>query len=107
MACLDGIGSTAHHNDGNRLGRILGHPNPLVPSCYHDDVNRESHQFGCKLGSPIDLSLRISVFDGDVLSIYVAKVTQSQPNSLGTGGLTRWIERRKIPYPRDFLRPLG
>ena len=64
------------------------------PSCYHDDINLETHQLGRKLREPIALPLRISVLDGDVLSFYVAKLAQSQPNCLGTGGLTSWIERR-------------
>ena len=51
------------------------------PSCYHDDINLETHQLGRKLREPIALPLRISVLDGDVLSFYVAKVAQSQPNS--------------------------
>ena len=64
------------------------------PSCYHDDINLETHQLGRKLREPIELPLRISVLDGDVLSFYVAKLAQSQPNCLGTGGLTSWIDRR-------------
>ena len=59
-----------------------------VPSCYHDDINLETHQLGRKLRDPIELPLRISVLDGDVLSFYVATLAQSQPNSLGTGGVT-------------------
>ena len=35
-------------------------------------------------------SLRISILDGDVLSFYVTKLAQSQPNCLGTGGLSSW-----------------
>jgi putative ABC transport system substrate-binding protein len=31
---------------------------------------------------------------GNVLSFYVAKLAQSQPNCLGTDGLTSWIGRR-------------
>ena len=58
------------------------------PSCYQDDINLETHQLGRKLREPIDLALRISVLDGDVLSFYVAKLAQSQPNCLGTGGLS-------------------
>ena len=77
-----------------------------APSCYHDDINLETHQLGRKLRSPIELPLRISVLDGDVLSFYVATLAQSQPNCLGTGGLTSWIGLDKIPYPRDLLRLL-
>jgi hypothetical protein len=34
------------------------------------------HQLGRKLREPIDLSLRISVLDSDVLAFYVAKLAQ-------------------------------
>ena len=74
--------------------------------CYHDDINLETHQLGRKLGGPIDLPLRISVLGGDVLSFYVAKLAQSQPNCLETGGLTSCIARREIPYQWDLLRLL-
>src|SRR5439155_19339303 len=36
QACLDRIGPSAGHNDGNRLGRILGRLDWRTPSCYHD-----------------------------------------------------------------------
>ena len=93
-ACLDRIGPSARHNDGNRLGRIHGRPDRYIPSCYHDDINLQTHKFSRKLGEPIKLPLRISVLDGDVLAFYVAQRAQSQPNRLGTGGFIRWIEQR-------------
>ena len=62
-----------------------------VPSCYHDDINLETHKLGRKLRKPIALSLRIPVLDGDVLTFYVATLAQSQPNCLGTSGLTSLI----------------
>ena len=65
-----------------------------VPSCYHDDINLETHQLGRKLRAPIRLSLRISILGGDVLYFYVATLAQRQPNCVRTGGLTNWIERR-------------
>ena len=43
-----------------------------------------------KLRVPIALPLRISVVEGDVLSFYVTKLAQGQPNCLGTGGLSSW-----------------
>ena len=64
------------------------------PSCYHDNINLETHQLGRMLRMPIGLPLRISVLDSDVLSFYVATLAQSQPNCLGTSGLTSWIARR-------------
>ncbi len=67
----------ARHNDGNRLGCILGRLDRHVSCRYHDDINLQTHQLGRKLRGPIDLPLRISVLDGDVLSFYVAKLAQS------------------------------
>jgi len=43
------------------------------------------HQFGRNLRKLIALPLRIPVLDGDVLPFAVTKLTQSQPNCLGTG----------------------
>jgi hypothetical protein len=57
-------------------------------------INLETHQLGRKLRIPIGLPLRISVLGGDVLSFYVATVAQSQPNYLGTCGLTNCIAPR-------------
>ena len=83
---------SAHHNDGNRLGRIFGRPDQEgLPSPRQDDIDLETHQFGRKLGEPIDLTFRISVFEGDVLSFDVAQLAQSRPNCLGTGGRRSWI----------------
>jgi hypothetical protein len=93
-ASLDRIGPTARHNDGNRLGRALGRPDQVVPSCNHDDIDLETRQLGRKLRKPIKLPLRISVLGGNVLSFYVAELAQSQPNCLGTGGLSTSIARR-------------
>ena len=70
------------------LVAFFGRLDRRVPSCYHDDIDLETHQLGCRLRGPIDLSLRISVLDGDVLSFYVAKLAQSQPNSLDAGGVS-------------------
>jgi len=76
-ACFDRIDPTAHHDDGNRLGRTHGRLDGYTPSCYHDDINLQTHQLGSKLRIPILLPLRISVLGGNVLSFYVAKLAQS------------------------------
>ena len=52
--CLDRVGPSARHNDGNRLGRIHGRPDHPAPSCYHDDFNLETDQLGRKLRVRID-----------------------------------------------------
>src|SRR5262249_50723386 len=91
--CLDRIEPSTRHYDGNSFGRILGRPNQRFPSCY-DDINLETYQFGRKLREPILLPLRISVLEGDVLSFYVAKLAQSQPNRLGTGRFSSRVSPR-------------
>src|SRR5262249_51966815 len=106
MACYDWIDPTTRHNNGNRLGCILGRPDQRVRSRYHDDINLETHHLGRKLRVATALPLRISVLDGNVLSVYVAEIAQSPPNCLETGGLTSCIARREIPYPCDFRRLL-
>src|SRR5262245_2585727 len=93
-ARLDRIDPSARHNDGNRLGRILGRQDYPGSSSCHDDINLETHQLGRKLREPIDLSLRKSVLDGDVLSFDVAKLAQSLPNCLATDELSSRIELR-------------
>ena len=90
--CRDRIDPSAHHNDGNRLGRILGRQDQRVPSYCHDDINFEPHQLSRKLRKPIALPLRISVLSRDILSFYVATLAQSHPNCLETDGLSSWIE---------------
>ena len=93
-ACLDRIVPGAGHNDGNRLGRILDRLDIYGPSSYHDDINLETHQLDRKLREPIELPLRISVLDGDVLSVYVTTLAQSQPNCLDAGGFSSLVEHR-------------
>jgi hypothetical protein len=63
----------------------------MVPPATNDDINLETHQLVRKLRNSIDLPLRISVLGSNVLPFYVAKLAQSQPNGLGTGGLTSCI----------------
>jgi hypothetical protein len=75
-------------------GRIHGRTDYRDPSCYHDDLEFETHQLGRKLRPPIAFPLRISVLEGDVLSFYVAKLAQSLPNGLRTTGLTSYVAGR-------------
>jgi hypothetical protein len=60
-------------------------------------------QFGGKLGGPIRPPLRVSVFEGDVLSFYIAKLVQSPTKCFGTGGLTNSVAPRKISYSKNLL----
>src|SRR6266576_1234886 len=94
VACRDRVEPSSHHNDWHCPGRILGRLDRRVRCRYHDDINLETPQLGRKRREPILLPLRISVLDGDVLSFYVAKRAQCEPNCLRTGGVASWIGRR-------------
>jgi hypothetical protein len=87
-------GPSACHNDGNRLGRIFDRVDPVIPSCYYNDINLETHKLGCEFRDAMAFPLRISVLGGDVLSFDVAKRAQSQPDCLSTGGLISSVGRR-------------
>ena len=102
QACLNRIGPAARHDDGNRLRRVLGGLDYHGPP-YQDDINLKTHQLSRKLREPISLALRISIFNIDVLSFYVAKIAQSPPNYL----ITVWTQREaRAPidtlYDRSF-----
>ena len=101
--CLDGIGPRTRQNDGSRLGCVHCFPNHVVASGYDDDINLETHELGSKLRLPT-ASLRVPVLDRDVFSFYIAKLTQSQPNSLGTGRIGSSVGPRQVSNPQDFLR---
>src|SRR5918996_2891380 len=73
-ARLDRIGALTRHNYGDRLGRIHGRLDYCAPACRHDDIDPESHQLGRELREPIELLLRITEFEGDVLSFSVAEL---------------------------------
>ena len=62
------------------------------PSRYHEDIKPDTTNFGRKLTIPILLPLPISIFSGDVLSFYVAKIAQTEANCLETGGVGGWIQ---------------
>src|SRR5438093_7883193 len=79
------FGPIAHHNDGNRLGRVLGRPDRHVPSCYHDDINLETHQLGRKLTLAIRFSLCVSILDDDVFPLHVPQLAQTLPERLVAG----------------------
>src|SRR5262249_60393206 len=93
-ACRDRIGARSHQNAWNRLGCIRGASGKGVAPSRHDEINLETRKLGRQLGEPIVFSLRISILDGDVLSFYVAKLEQSQSNSLGTGRIGRRVGPR-------------
>src|SRR5262249_6574208 len=102
-ACLDRIGPSADHNDGNRLGRILDRPDVRIPSCYHDDIDLEMHQLGRKRREPIELPLRISVLDAMFCpsmwprSRSASRITSARVDSLAASRDDRYPIRGTFP----------
>ncbi len=79
---------------------------PMDPPCYDDDIDLETHQLGRKLGSPIGLSLGISVLDSRY-SVLLCSQARAEPAEFPQRERTQsCIDRRKVPYARDFLRLL-
>ena len=63
---------------------------PLVT----DNINLETHQLGHKLRAPIQLPLRISVLDGNVLSL--CGHARAAPAELPRHGSTHELDRTSI-----------
>ena len=83
-------GSTAgHHNDGNRLGRILGRLDRSSPSCDHDDIDFKTHQVGNKLGNPLDLPIAVSVLDRRCFALLHSRARAEPSEMLRLGSITR------------------
>ena len=94
QACLDRITTGARHHDGNGLGRLFHDLHVDRPASHHDDIYLETHQLGHDVMVPFELRTASSIFNGYVLSFYVAKRAQSQPNAIESAGISRRIGRR-------------
>jgi hypothetical protein len=71
--------------------------------CCDDDFNLERHQLGGQLGEPFDSRMPPSPFNGDVLPLHVAKLTQS-----GAEGIAGTEERIRLEHsnPRNLRQLL-
>jgi hypothetical protein len=71
----NGLGNN-HHDNGDGLRCFLCCRHCWVVCC-DDDVHLELHQLGRELGEAFGSRMRSSPFNGDVLSLHVAELTQS------------------------------
>jgi hypothetical protein len=71
----------------------------------HDDLNLERNQFGRESGQPLDLPLRIPVFDQEVAALDVTKVAQSLKKEVSPLG-GRDPAGRQVAYSSDLVRLL-
>ena len=69
------IDTTGNHDDGDRLGGLLGCHRCWCRDRY-DDVCLEPDQFGREVGQPLVPTLRKSIVDDEVLSPDVAEIAE-------------------------------
>jgi hypothetical protein len=73
--------------------------------CGHDDINLERNKFGRESGELLELPLGRSVFNHDVATLDVTKVTQSLTEGLSQVGVSGQLGRH-VAYSRDLGRLL-
>src|SRR5262249_60145670 len=65
----NGIGTTGNHDDGDRLGSILGGGHSECRRRY-DEFNLEPDQLDREVGQPVEPTLRKSIVDDNVLALH-------------------------------------
>src|SRR5437016_2768318 len=70
--------ATGNHDDGDRLGGVLGCRHSLRPPRY-DEVHLEPDQLGRQVGQPVDPILRISIVDDNILALNPPELAQPLP----------------------------
>src|SRR5262249_56033173 len=69
-----------------------------------DPIRLRTDQFRCKIGKPVELSLRPSIFEGNIATFHVSKLSQSL-----SGRLDQRLRRRaglQDAYPPYLPGPL-
>jgi hypothetical protein len=68
-----------NHDDGDRLGGVLGCRRYLRPRRCDDEVHLEPDQLGRQVGQPVDPILRISIVDDNILALNPPELAQPLP----------------------------
>src|SRR5262249_24893979 len=87
-------GTTGNHDDGDRLGGILGCRYSLRP-LGHDDVHFEPDQLDREVGQPVEPTLSGSIVDDDILALDPPELAQRLPERVEVGPR----KYPKKPYP--------
>ncbi len=64
------------HDDGNGRGRLHGRPGRWHAGCRHDDVNRDPDQLNRERGQLVELALRITACQDEVLPLHIAQLAE-------------------------------
>jgi energy-coupling factor transporter ATP-binding protein EcfA2 len=97
--------ANGNHDDGDRLGGVLGCRHPLRPPRY-DEVHLEPDQLGRQVGQPVDPILRISIVDDNILALNPPELAQPLPERVEQGRPIGRGRQAKKTYPRHLSRLL-
>ena len=75
----------------------------MVRSCYHDDINLETHQLGHKLREPIALPAPIGTRWRCSVLLRSPRSRRCQPNCLGLGGIAAASTGDRYPIRGTFF----
>src|SRR5215472_5632611 len=95
-----------NHDDGDRLGGVLGGRHYLRPRRCDDEVHLEPDQLGRQFGQSVDPILRISIVDDNILALNPPELAQPLPERVAPRlpiGRGRHIKKT---YPRHLSRLL-
>src|SRR5207245_1347403 len=98
--------ANANHDDGDRVGGVLGCRHSLRPQRY-DDVHLEPDELGRQVGQPVDPILRISIVDDNILAFNPPELAQPLPERVEQGRSIGRGRHTKKTYPRHLSRLLG
>src|SRR5262249_28772389 len=93
------------HDDGDRLGGVLGCRHSLRPLRY-DEVHLEPDQLGRQVGQPVDPTLRISIVDDNILALNPPELARPLPEPVEKGRPSGRGRPPKKTYPRHLSRLL-
>jgi hypothetical protein len=97
--------ANGNHDDGDRLGGVLGCRHSLRPPRY-DEVHLEPDQLGRQVGQPVDPILRISIVDDNILALNPPELAQPLPERVEQGRPIGRGRQAKKTYPRHLSRLL-
>src|SRR5262249_32127277 len=98
--------ANVNHDDGDRLGGVLGCRRYLRPRRCDDEVHLEPDQLGRQVGQPVDPILRISIDDNNILALNPPELAQPLPERVEQRRPCERGRPPKNPFPRHLSRLL-